>query len=231
MRMSLRRHLVLSSVAAIVIGLTIILTPTLLFPSQVEYSGPTIHQLFETTAPTPTPTPKPLPRESIGQSVPPSFMFEYDLDSSHGFKRTYLAHGTFGTPVFVISRGESATIVILVSSLSNSALQVSLERIDGLPTGVNARLKPESLTLQPYEHRELELEISVSSTAPISTPRTTLTQKTETSAPTPTMTQQPTPQTPTIIPERAEPIPAEFIQIVLMGDEYSIGAGLRLRII
>ncbi len=167
--MGLRKRLALSSLAAIAIGLAIIATPTVLFPSQIEHPGAAIDRLIETPASTPIHEPKILPRESVYKSAQPSFMFEFNLDSSYGFERTYLTHETFGTPVFVVSREESATIVVSVSSLANSTLQLSLERIDGLPSGVEAELKPESLILQPNERRELKLEITISRSAPIQT--------------------------------------------------------------
>jgi len=195
--MSLRRRLSFSSATAIVLGLIIILTPTLLLPNQVEYSGLKNDQSIEA----PKPMLTPLPRESVDQSLPLPFMFEFDLDSSYGFERKYLLHETFGTPVFVISRGESATIVVLVSSLSNNTLQVSLEKIDGLPSGISARLEFESFILKPYEQKELDLEIIISPTA-----RTRST------------------------PEPIWPIDAEFVQLVLRGDRCNIGTGFLLRI-
>ncbi len=196
--MSLRRRLAFSSATAIVLGLIIILTPTLLLPNQVEYSGLKNDQSIET----PKPMLTPLPRESVDQSLPLPFMIEFDLDSSYGFERKYLLHENFGTPVFVISRGESATIFVLVSSLSNNTLQVSLESIDGLPPVFSANLEPESFILQPHEQKELELEISISSMA---RSRSTY--------------------------EQFEPMPAEFIQLILRGDGYNIGTGFLLSII
>ena len=130
------------------------------------------------------------------------FMFELDVNSSHGFEKIYLSHETFGTPVFALSKGDSTTIVILISSLSNHTLQASLERIDGLPPGVKTRLESESITLQPYEQKELALEISISPTASTR-----------------------------VIPKPSWPIDAEFIQLVFKGDEYDVGTGFLLRII
>ncbi len=39
--------------------------------------------------------------------------FEIDINSSYGFERKYFEHGSFGKPVFVLSKGASATIILL----------------------------------------------------------------------------------------------------------------------
>lgn len=166
--------------------------------------------------PTPTPTITPaltLPpfqpgiwdkaviRPPAGQEeLQPPFMFEIDINSSYGFERKYFEHGTFGKPIFVLSRGESATIILPISSLSNRTLQISLEDIDGLPDGVTAGLKPESIALQPNEQAKFELNITVSPTAPTSTP------------------------------EPEKPMPEEFIGLRFKGDGWSIGKAFHLKI-
>lgn len=207
--MSLRRHLALSSVAAIIFGVIIILTPTLLFSSQVGYSEPRREQIDEITAPTPAPSDF-FKGETVNQSIPPPFIFEFDTDSSYGFSRIYLSHGTFGTPVFMLPKGRSATIVILVSSLSDSTLHVSLERIDGLQLGVTAELKPEILTLKPHEQKELELTVSISTSSPVSSSNGNGKQLREETI--------------------RESIQGEFIQLVLKGNGYDLGNGFLLKI-
>ena len=131
----------------------------------------------------------------------PPFMFEIDLNSSHGFESKYLEHGTFGKPVFVISRNKSANIILSVSSLSNHTFQIDFDTIDGLPYGVTAKLEPELLALQPNETAKLKLNITVDST------------------------------TPTSIAESAKPMPQEFIGLLLKGDGWSVGRAFHLKII
>ncbi|MBE0524876.1 MAG: hypothetical protein IBX40_11160, partial [Methanosarcinales archaeon] len=94
----------------------------------------------QSTQPTPTITPtSTLPSFQPGiwdkavinppagkEGLQPPFMFEIDIKSSYGFKRKYLEHETFGKPVFVLSRGESASVLLLVSSQSNRTIQISL---------------------------------------------------------------------------------------------------------
>ncbi|MDW7726716.1 MAG: hypothetical protein SCH70_06305 [Candidatus Methanoperedens sp.] len=101
----------------------------------------------------------------------PPLIFDIDLHSSYGFEIKYLEYGTFGKPIFVLSRGKSATLVLLLNSSSNRTIQVSLNYIDGLPEGTIARLKPKSYALKPYEQAKLELNVTASLTAPISTPK------------------------------------------------------------
>ncbi len=202
--MSLKRHLVLSSIAAIMIGVIIILTPTLLFSSQeVGYLESRRDQIDEITVPTPAQS-EFFKGETINQSIPPPFIFEFDTDSSYGFSRIYLSHGTFGTPVFMLPEGRSATVVILVSSLSDNILHVSLERIDGLQHGVKVELKPEIFTLKPYEQKELELTVSISYSN-----GNAKQLKEETTG---------------------ESIQGEFIQIILKGNGYDLGNGFLLKI-
>jgi hypothetical protein len=59
----------------------------------------------------------------------------------------------------------SGTIVILVSSLSDHDLDVSLETIEGLPRGVNGELEPESFTVEAGQHAKAELKRGVSPSA------------------------------------------------------------------
>lgn len=163
-----------------------ILTLTLLFII-VLISGCVTIQKLQSAQPTPTPSISPtltLPpfQPSISdkavidppagsQELSPPFMFEIDINSSYGFERKYLEYETFGKPIFVLSRGKSATIILLVNSSSNRTIQVSLNYIDGLIEGTTARLKPESYALQPNEQAKLELNVTASLTAPISTPK------------------------------------------------------------
>lgn len=169
----------------------------------------------QSTQPTPTVTPtSTLPSFQSGiwdkavinppagkEGLQPPFMFEIDIKSSYGFERKYLEHETFGKPVFVLSRGESASVLLLVSSQSNRTIQISLGNITGLPSGVTVRLKPESYVLQPNKQTKLEFNITVSPTAPTSTP------------------------------EPEEPLPEEFIGLRLKGDGWSIGKAFHLKII
>lgn len=90
------------------------------------------------------------------------FTFEIDMNSSYGFERKYLEHGT---PVFVLSKGKSAAIVLSISSLSNRTVQISLEEVKVHTDGVNARLEPESYALKPDEQAKLELNITISPAA------------------------------------------------------------------
>ncbi|MBE0524886.1 MAG: hypothetical protein IBX40_11210 [Methanosarcinales archaeon] len=70
-----------------------------------------------------------------------------------------------------------------------------------MPSGVTIRLKPESYALQPNKQTKLEFNITVSPTAPTSTP------------------------------ESEEPLPEEFIGLKLNGDGWSIGKAFYLKII
>lgn len=167
----------------------------------------------QSTQPTPTPTVTPtLPPFQPGiwdkevikppveqEGLQPPFMFEIDINSSYGFERKYLEYETFGKPIFVLSKGKSATIILSILSLSNRTLQISLEDINGLPNGVTARLKPESIALQPNEQAKLELNITASPTAPTSTPE----------------------------PEKS--VPKEFARLHLKGDGWSIGKAFYLK--
>jgi len=163
-----------------------ILTLTLLFII-VLISGCVSIPKPQSIQPTPTPTITPtltLPpfqpgiwdKEVISppagqEGLQPPFMFDIDLNASYGFERKYLEFGTFGKPALVLSRGKSASIILLVNSSSNRTVQVSLNYIDGLLEGTTARLKPESYALKPNEQAKLELNITASLTAPISTPK------------------------------------------------------------
>jgi hypothetical protein len=205
--MGYKRNLALPSIMAIVIGVVLIIAPILLLPGQVEYPESRMEQLSEKAAPTPTAPSEYLKGEAVDQSTQPLFMFEFDVDSSSGFSRTFLSHETFGTPVFTVAKGESATIVILISSLSESPLHVSLDRIDGLRFGVTAELEPEIFTLDPYEQKKIELTISVSTSASSSF-------------------EGPSEQRGEDFTNKA--IHGEFIQLVLKGNDYDLGTGFLL---
>jgi len=182
-----RRFLVaLVAIAVIVIALAYgvrIATP----PTRTPEVTPTI--------PAPTPAP-PTPHPVVF-----AFKVEFDTGSSYGFDRIYLYHGS-GTPVFEISRGKSATIAVVVTSLVNETLNIYLDNIEGVPVGVEAKLEPERFTLQPYEQIALKLTVTVSPTARTSTPQPTLTPERTPGGPTPTpapignQTATPTPETP-----------------------------------
>ncbi|MEM2122419.1 MAG: hypothetical protein QXE79_02155 [Candidatus Bathyarchaeia archaeon] len=197
-------------VAAAILGLTIILAPRILIPSLIGGLGPTAEGMAATSTFTPAPTPgaepgppsrlKTFEGESVKAASPP-FMVEFDLESSRGFHEVSLAHGTYGAALFVAEKGRSVVIQVLVSSLSDDVLQLSLEGIEGIPEGVEAGLNPESFTLQPREQRRLELRLSVSPEAP------------------------PTETGPQSFP------PGAFIHLTLRGDGYSLGAGFILKII
>jgi len=167
----------------------------------------------ETPAPTFTP-PTPHPYQ-------PPFLFEIDAASSYGFDRIYLARGTWGAEVFEISRGKSATIIVIVTSASNKTLDIRLGGFTGVPAGVELRMEPERFTLQPNEQIALKLTITVSPTAPTSTPSPTPTP-TETWTPEPLPTPG-APETPTVTPTPEPPIPADFIEFYLLTGEYEGG--------
>lgn len=93
-------------------------------------------------------------------------MFKIDINLSYGFERKYTV--TWGKPVFVLSRGKSACVVLSLSSLSDNIVYISLGRVDGLPEEVIVRLEPESYALQPGERVKLKLNITVPLTAPTS---------------------------------------------------------------
>ncbi|MEM3072899.1 MAG: hypothetical protein QW172_05535 [Candidatus Bathyarchaeia archaeon] len=195
-----------ASVTAAVLGLILILTPKILFPGLVEQPGLSMEGLEE--APTVTPAPIATPRfkatgvESAGRHPSPPFMIELDTESSYGFEEISLAHGTYGVPLFVAKRGSSSSIIVLVSSLSDSVLQLSLEGVEGIPEGVEVKLDPGSFILQPYEQRRVELKLSVSVTASASP----------------------------VNPNR--PVPsAGFVYLTFGGDGYSLGAGFLLKIV
>lgn len=194
-----------ASVTAAALGLILILTPRILLPGLVEQPGLTMGGL---EAPTVTPAAIATPRfkaagvESAARQPSPPFMVEVDTESSYGFEEVSLAHGTYGVPLFAAKRGGSSTIFILVSSLSDSVLQLSLEGVEGIPEGVEARLDPDSFQLQPYEQRRVELKLSVSATASAST----------------------------VNPDMLGPS-AEFVYLTLGGDGHSVGAGFLLKIV
>ncbi|MEM3607489.1 MAG: hypothetical protein QW238_01300 [Candidatus Bathyarchaeia archaeon] len=202
---------VAAPIVAAVLGLTVILAPRMLLPSLtggLGPSAPTAEEMAATPTLTPVPTPEPEPGppsrlkavggESVRAASPP-FMVELDPESSRGFDEAGLAHGTYGVALFALRRGGSAVAQVLVSSLSDDALQLSLEGVEGVPEGVEVELNPESFTLQPHEQRRLELRLSVSPEAP--------------------------PTDPQGFP------PGAFVQLVLRGDGYILGAGFILKIV
>jgi len=158
--MSLKKQIAVSSMAALIIGFIIILSPTLLINQlgfqksfQDESMGAPEAAQDNIMAQDKFAT-------SRGSELLP-FMFEINLESSTGFEEKYLSHNNFGTPVFIISKQKSAKIILTVSSLSVDYLQTSFKRIDGLPNGVIITPNEEFINLQPFEQDKMELEITV----------------------------------------------------------------------
>ena len=168
------------------------------------------------TPPTPSPTPEvtptipaPTPAPPTPHPVVPAFKVEFDPASSHGFDRIYLYNGSV-TPVFEISRGKSATITVVVTSLVNETLNIYLDNIEDVPVGIELKMEPERFALQPYEKIALKLTVTVSPTARTSTPPPPATPETPTpGGPTPTPGG---PETPTVTPT---PIAADYIVVYL----------------
>jgi hypothetical protein len=196
----------LAPVTAAILGLILILAPKILFPGLVEQPGPMMEGLKEAPVITPAPTSTPRFKATGGESdfrqASPPFMIEFDTESSYGFEEISLAHGTYGVPLFVVKRGGSPSILVLVSSFSDSVLHLSLEGVEGIPEGVEVKVDPDSFLLQPYEQRRVELKLFVSTTASKS----------------PVNPNSPTPS-------------AEFLYLTLGGDGYSLGAGFLLKIV
>jgi len=158
--MSLKKQIAVSSMAALIIGFIIILSPTLLINQlgfqksfQDESMGAPEAAQDNIMAQDKFAT-------NRGSELLP-FMFEINLESSTGFEEKYLSHNNFGTPVFIISKQKSAKIILTVSSLSVDYLQTSFKRIDGLPNGVIITPNEEFINLQPFEQDKMELEITV----------------------------------------------------------------------
>lgn len=156
--MNLKKQITVSSMAALIIGFIIILSPTLLVNQlgfqksfQDESMGAPEAAQNNIMAQDKFST-------SRGSELLP-FMFEIDLESSSGFEEKYLSYSNFGTPVFVISKQKSAKITLTVSSLSTDYLHASFKGIDGLPNGVIITPDEEFITLQPFEQKKIELEI------------------------------------------------------------------------
>jgi len=175
--------------------------------------------VYLATPPTPSPTPEvtptvpaPTPAPPTPHPVVPAFKVEFDPASSHGFDRIYLYNGSV-TPVFEISRGKSATIAVVVTSLVNETLNIYLDNIEDVPVGVELKLEPERFALQPYEKIVLKLTVTVSLTARTSTPLPPATPETPTpGGPTPTPGG---PETPTVTPTPSTPIAADYIVVYL----------------
>jgi len=171
------------------------------------------------TPPPPSPTPAVTPTVPAPTPAPPTphpvidaFKVEFDPASSYGFDRIY---STNGWPVFEISRGKSATIAVVVTSLVNETLNIHLDCIEGVPVGVELKLEPERFTLQPYKRIALNLTVTVSPTARTSTPPPPATPETPTpGGPTPLPTPG-GPETPTVTPTPPTPIAADYIVVYL----------------
>jgi len=193
----------------------------------VQIATPPTPSLTPEVTPTiPAPAPAPIP-------YMPAFKVEFDPASSYGFDRIYSTW--LGAPVFEISRGKSATLIVKVTSAFNKTLDISL-KFEGVPVGVEVKMEPERFTLQPNEQITLKLTITVSQTAPTSTPKPP--QPTPTETPTPGgPTPLPTPgapETPTATPTPEPPIPADFIELYFSTPEpenFEIGLGFLLSIV
>lgn len=155
--MKLKKQIAVSSIAALVIGIIIILSPTFLI-NQMGFQ-----KSFQESMGTPESAQDNIMAQdkfasSRGSELLP-FMFEINMESSYGFEDKYLSHNNFGTPVFIISEQETAKITLTIYSLSENYLQTSLKRIDGLPNGVIITPNEEFINLQPFEQKKIELEI------------------------------------------------------------------------
>ena len=170
------------------------------------------------TPPTPSPTPEvtptvpaPTPAPPTPHPVVPAFKVEFDTASSYGFDRIYLYNGSV-TPVFEISRGKSASIAVVVTSLVNETLNIYLDNIEDVPVGVELKMEPERFTLQPYKRVVLNLTVTVSPTARTSTPPPATPETPTPGGPTPTPGG---PETPTVTPTPPTPIAADYIVVYL----------------
>jgi len=123
--------------------------------------------------------------------IPPvaPVQIEFDIKSSYGFDQV------IGDRHFVLSRGKSATLTIILTSTADRTLHLA-PKVGRLPTGVTAQFDSEFLTLEPNKPVTLKLTITVSSTAPISTPMPTPTIPPPTPEPTPPSILTPTPEIP-----------------------------------
>jgi len=137
------------------------------------------------TVPAPTPTPHPVPSSS-------PIRFEFDVNASYGFDKLL---STLYPPHFLISRGKSFTVVMIVTSQSNRTVSISVGADLSQVPGVDVKFDPQTFSLNPKEKIVLKMTLTVSPTAPTSTP-----EPTPTSTTTPT-TPAPTPAPPPVIPE------------------------------
>lgn len=143
-------------IALIIIPLLVLISGCVSIPEAHPAPTPEIAPIPAVTTPPPI---EPTIEQTLQQLL---FTFEIDMNSSYGFERKYLEHGT---PVFVLSKGKSAAIILSISSLSNRTVQLSLEEVKAHTDGVIARLEPESYALKPGEQAILELNITVSPAA------------------------------------------------------------------
>ena len=186
----------------LLVALVVALATVIVLAYEIQLATPpTPSQTPEVTPTVPAPTPAP----PTPHPVVPAFKVEFDPASSHGFDRIYLYNGSV-TPVFEISRGKSATIAVVVTSLVNETLNIYLDHIEGEPVGVELKMEPARFTLQPYERIALNLTVTVSSTARTSTPPPPATPETPTPG---------GPETPTITPTPPTPIAADYIVVHL----------------
>lgn len=93
----------------------------------------------------------------------PPIKIEFDINSSYGFDRTYPEERHF-----IMSRGRSATLPIILTSTADRALHLTLN-VTELPAGVTAEFDSEFVALEPNKPVTVKLIINVSSTAPTST--------------------------------------------------------------
>lgn len=137
------------------------------------------------TVPTSTPTPPP------PHTMPPyaPISIKYDLKSSYGFDQV-IREGHF-----VLSRGKSATLTMILTSTADQTLHLT-PNITRLPTGVTVQLDSEFITLETNKPVTLKLTITVSSTAPASTLKPEPTIPPSTPEPTPPPIPTPSPEIP-----------------------------------
>ncbi len=165
------------------------------------------------------PAPMPVPK---GPRLP-SFDLIVNKDLSYGFSKVYPAgNKIYGTPVFVISRGEKGAVIVELISHSNHTLNISLST-GLLPEGVKAEFIPENVTLQPGGEIKLKLVLEVSPDAkPFASPKTSLPPAATPSPPTPKPVPLPT-------PEKTEQ-PGFFVEIYARCRDLTIGTGFYLTI-
>jgi len=173
-------------------------------------------QLATPPAPTsPTPTPSPY--------MPPLAPVWVEINSSHGFDQV------IGDRHFVLSRGKSATLTMILTSTANQTLHLT-PSVRETPVGVTAQFDSEFLTLEPNKPVTVKVTITVSATAPTSTPKPTPTAGT----PTPGYPEPTPPSTPILTP--TPEIPWDWVDLIFTIQEEgyrfkTISEGFQLTIV